>query len=432
MYSNEELYAIQNSFIGFEFEFFSDTKKLDEIKSDLSLLLNKKIILEDKCHSDFNPDRDTFKMEPDNSGGTGMIEFITGPCPYPEAKLILAKTLNYIKTYGYNTARSSIHVNVSFDTKKLGEKANISKLDIGKYILNFDEDYVYKLFPNRKDSVYAKSIKYIMPYDMTLNSPEKILWKNYLMVNTKYYGINFTKTAKGYLEFRYLGGVDYCKKYSKIITLVEYFLVSLYNTLANPAYTKNDLDKLDKVIEEHKFLVKALESYETFKLLRPEIGITVDLDTNEQHINMYWSKLKPKLYDIVIKNKMKKGIINYDADTSKVQIKDAEILDCFEIEGIDIVNCIIQGNLVNCDIFTSTIKNSCNTFCNFFNKSKVISSKIENCYVSKGVECEDCYVFGKNGVFSGHMTSSGIFREGRITKFAKFDKSVEIIEREKI
>ena len=124
--------------------------------------------------------------------------------------------------------------------------------------------------------------------------------------------------------------------------------------------------------------------------------------------------------------------INYDSDISKVQIKDAKLLDCFEIEGIDIVECVVQGNLTNCDIFTSTIKNSCNTFCNFFNESKVISSKMENCYVAKGVECEDCYVFGKKGVFSGHMTGPGIFREGRITKFAKFDKSVEVIEKEKI
>ena len=38
MYSKKELYAIQNSFLGFEFEFFSDKKKLDEIKSDLCLL----------------------------------------------------------------------------------------------------------------------------------------------------------------------------------------------------------------------------------------------------------------------------------------------------------------------------------------------------------------------------------------------------------
>ena len=129
---------------------------------------------------------------------------------------------------------------------------------------------------------------------------------------------------------------------------------------------------------------------------------------------------------------MEEGIINYDSDISKVQIKDAKLLDCFEIEGIDIVECVVQGNLTNCDIFTSTIKNSCNTFCNFFNESKVISSKMENCYVAKGVECEDCYVFGKKGVFSGHMTGPGIFREGRITKFAKFDKSVEVIEKEKI
>ena len=104
MYSKQELFAIQNSFLGFEFEFFSDQKKLDEIKSDLCLLLNKKIVMEDKCHSDFNPDHDTFKIEPDNSGGTGMIEFITGPVLILKQNLFLQK-LSIISKLGAITTQ---------------------------------------------------------------------------------------------------------------------------------------------------------------------------------------------------------------------------------------------------------------------------------------------------------------------------------------
>ena len=230
-----------------------------------------------------------------------------------------------------------------------------------------------------------------------------------------------------------IGGKDYCKKYSKIIELAEYFIVSLYHCLANTEYTKEDEKKLDKIIEEHKLLTKALESYENFTLLMPKIGVTVDLDGSEQHIILFWDKMREKLYEITVKNGMKEGIINYDADTGRMQIKGAKLDNCFEIEGIDIVECeISQGNLLNCDIFNSIIKNSCNTFCNFFDNSKVVSSKIESCYVARGVICDDCYVFGTNGVFSGHMTGPGIFREGRTTKFAEFDKSVEVIEQEKI
>jgi len=39
----------------------------------------------------------------------------------------------------------------------------MTNLDIGKVVLNFDEDRVYEEFPNRKNSVYAKSIKFVVP-----------------------------------------------------------------------------------------------------------------------------------------------------------------------------------------------------------------------------------------------------------------------------
>ena len=72
MYSNEQLNAIHSSKIGFEFEFFSN-ENLDLTKDNLAQTLNKTIRIEEKAHSDFAPTQDIFKLEPDNSGGTGMI-----------------------------------------------------------------------------------------------------------------------------------------------------------------------------------------------------------------------------------------------------------------------------------------------------------------------------------------------------------------------
>ena len=45
--------------------------------------------------------------------------------------------------------------------------------------------------------------------------------------------------------------------------------------------------------------------------------------------------------------------------------------------------------------------------------------------------CQDSYVFGKRGVFSGEM-EGGIFRQGRATKLARFGDTTEVIEIEKI
>jgi len=431
MYSNEELNAIHSSKIGFEFEFFAN-ESLDSAKESLSRTLNKKIRIEEKAHSDFAPTEDVFKMEPDNSGGTGMIELVTGPLPFVEAKLIMAKTLKWIRENGYTNERCSIHVNLAFDGKKLGPITNMTKLDIGKFVLNFDEDRVYEAFPNRKDSVYAKSIKFIVPLSgMTQSSPGKNIWRNYAFVNDKYYGINFTKIPKGYIEFRYLGGKDYEKKYSTILSMTEHFITSLYETLVNPNYTEDDLKLLDSVLEKHRHVIESYKTHKSFKERFPNIHLMVDLKTEDQIVEMFYPRIREKIFELLTKADMKEGLINYDADSGRMQIKDAKLMRCFEVKGIDIVDSVIQGNIINCDIFGCDLKNSSVFESNLFGASVVEDCKIEESYVSKNVVCKDSYVFGKRGVFSGEMVG-GIFRKGRATDFARFSKDTEVIEIEKI
>ena len=88
-----------------------------------------------------------------------MIELVTGPMPFVESKLIIAKTLRWIRENGSTNERCSIHINVAFDGKKLGTPTNVSSLDIGKFVLNFNENAVYEAFPNRRDSVLCQVYK---------------------------------------------------------------------------------------------------------------------------------------------------------------------------------------------------------------------------------------------------------------------------------
>jgi len=431
MYSNEQLNAIYSSKVGFEFEFFAN-EDIQEAKTSIANTLNKKIRIEEKAHSDFTPTDEVFKMEPDNSGGTGMIELVTGPLPFVEAKIIMAKTLKWIQENGSTNDRCSIHVNLAFDGKKLGPITNMSKLDIGKFVLNFDEDKVYEAFPNRKDSVYAKSIKFIVPLSgMTQNSPGKNMWHNYMFVNEKYYGINFTKIPKGYIEFRYLGGKDYEKKYNTILSMTEHFLLSLYETLTNPTYSEDDMKKLDAVLEKHQDVIQSYKTYQRFKEKFPDVKIMIDLKTADQIVEMYYPRIRDRIFDLLTKADLKEGLINYDSDTGRIQIKDAELKRCFEINDVDIVDCIIKGNIKGCDIFSSELVDSSIFECNLFGGTECKGCKIEESYVSRNVTADECYVFGHRGVFSGEM-EGGIFRQGRATKFARFSDTTEVIEIEKI
>ena len=430
MYTNEQLNAIYGSKIGFEFEFFAN-EGLDEVKRSLSQALNKQIRVEAEAHSEFKPSDQIFKLEPDNSGGSGMIELVTGPLPFVESKLIIAKTLKWIRENGSTNDRCSIHVNIAFDGKKLGTSTNVSSLDIGKFVLNFNEDAVYEAFPNRRDSVYAKSIKFIVPLSgMTQPSPGRISWKNYMFVSEKYYGVNFSKLPQNYIEFRYLGGKDYEKKYNTIMNMTEHFVLSLYESLVDPVYNVEDLKKLDVILEKHKGVVESYKAYKTFRRNFSKVKLMVDLKTYDQIVETYYPKMREKIFELLTKAGLKEGLINYDSDTGKMQLKDAELMKCFEIKGIDIVDCKIQGNIIGCDVFGTELINSSILESNLFGSTDVISSKIEDSYVSKNVVVKDSYVFGVRGVFSGEM-EGGIFRKGRATDFAKFENT-EIIEIEKI
>ena len=430
MYSNEQLNAIYASKIGLEFEFFAN-EGLDEVKRSLSQSLNKQIRVEEKAHSEFTPTDEIFKLEPDNSGGSGMIELVTGPLPFVESKLIIAKTLKWIRENGSTNERCSIHINVAFDGKKLGTPTNVSSLDIGKFVLNFDENAVYEAFPNRRDSVYAKSIKFIVPLSgMTQPSPATISWRNYMFVSEKYYGVNFSKIPKNYIEFRYLGGKDYEKKYNTIMNMTEHFVLSLYDSLVNPKYNQKDLKVLETILEKHSGVVDSYKDYQTFKKKFPKIHLMVDLKTADQIVETFYPKMREKIFELLTKAGLKEGLINYDADSGRMQLKNAELMKCFEIKGIDIVDSKVQGNILNCDIFSSELINSSLFESNIFGATDVSDSKIEDSYVSKNVMCKDSYVFGVRGIFSGEM-EGGIFRKGRATEMARFENT-EIIEIEKI
>ena len=431
MYTNEQLNAIHFSKIGFEFEFFSKNP-VEEAKTSLAQTLDKRIRIEEKAHSDFAPTDKTFKLEPDNSGGSGMIELVTGPLPFVEAKIILAKTLKWIKENGSTNDKCSIHVNLAFDGKKLGPETNVSKLDIGKFVLSFDENKVFDLFPDRKNSVYAKSIKFITPLSgFHQTSPEKTLSKNYMFVSEKYYGVNFGKVPKGYIEFRYIGGKDYEKKYNKILHLTEHFIISLYESLVDPTYTKKDIEQLDAILEEHKGVIQGMKSYHSFQEQFPEIKVMVDLNTSPQVVEMYFVKMRDKLFEMITQGGLKNGWVNYDADIGRIQLKNADLPQIFELKGIDIVDCKLRGNVKQCDIFSSDVNDSSLKDCNVFGATMVIGSKIEDSYVNRNVVAENCYVFGPRGVFSGEM-EGGVFRKGRITNHARISTETEVIEHEKI
>ena len=158
--------------IGWEFEFYSDFEVVETARS-IGRFLRRKVVVPmalsniDKpkplYHSPVKPTSTIFKLEPDYSGGKKMCELVTGPMEYADARDVLIKVFEWIRSNGYTSERCSVHANISIDPNKIPTKVEIPMLNIVKFILSFDEKKVYDVFPNRVDSVYARSIKELHP-----------------------------------------------------------------------------------------------------------------------------------------------------------------------------------------------------------------------------------------------------------------------------
>ena len=427
--SREEL--LNSALVGVEFEFYSNLE-LEETQKSLSDLLGRKIQLEDKAHSDFQPDDKVFKMEPDMSGGKGLIELVTGAMPYRNTRIVIIKMLNWIKENGYTNDRASIHLNVSFDKKYLEDPYMISKMNVLKFILEFDEARIYKFFPNRENSTYAKSIKWIMPKrEAYWFDEDHIEPNNFKFADTKYYGINFSKKEKNYLEFRYLGGENYHEKKEAVLHLLDRFILQVWNSCNSPRFTPENRIELRRILNKNLPLVEMLRDHRKLNENWPKINILVDLQDNYQTIKVQWDRIKDRVLELIVDGSLEEGIINYDSDYSVIQIKDGVFKTAYNLDGYEFINCKIRGNVLNSSIYGGYVEGSMLTRCNLYQGAEIKDSNVESCYVHGSVTVTNCFVFGRDGIFKVKLVG-GIYREGFLGKDARIDDTTEVVVSKKI
>lgn len=411
--------------IGLEFEFyvndFSFYKTLEMMNIELAPV---KVWGFRKYHSDFTPDKENFKIEPDLSGGSNMVELVTGPLDYYNAKYYLIKIANFIQKYGYTNDKCSIHFNLSFDDDEL----DLNDLNILKLILTTNEEEIYKSYPTRRDNVYAKSIKKIIPfkdYDF-FNVPINSVKNNLRIPNDKYYGINFLHInedkEKQRLEFRYIGGKDYEKNIGQLIYFMERFAIDVYDSI-DASFDSEDINKLEEYLEDNIKLFKNFSKYDNFLIEFPTIVIQIDQNNEYDLVNAYYGKIYPKLYQIIDStDNLNECIINYVTQNQTVEIVDAKIKATSTLSNIDLINCNLEGvfescNILGCDIINSQLSKSTLTHTDVDN-SKVLSCRVE------GSSLNNCYFM--EGFLNGDM-HGGVFRSGELGPYATLDSDVKIV-----
>ena len=410
--------------IGFEFEFYmkdiSYYKTLELLNIELAPV---KVWGFRQYHSDFRPDEKNFKIEPDLSGGSNMIELVTGPLDYYDAKYYLIKIIKFIQTYGYTNEKCSVHFNLSFN----GDK-NLNDLNVLKLILNTDEDEIYRYYPSRKDNVYAKTIKKIIPfkeYDF-FNIPISVVKNNLRLPNDKYYGINFlhinSDKETQRLEFRYIGGKDYEKNLGQLIYFMERFIINTYESI-DVNFNSEDVDKLEEFLEQNISNYKNLAKYDNFIVDFPTIQLQIDQNSNYDIVSTYYDKIYSRIFSLVESTQdLKECIINYVIDKQTIEIVDATFKTSSTIKNYDLINCVVEGIFEDCFFSGSEIRNS------QISKSKVYHSDVDNSKVLnskvEGSQLNNCYFM--NGYLNGDM-SGGVFRSGQLGPYATMDADVKVV-----
>lgn len=415
---------LKDAVVGLEFEFYmkdlSFYKTLELLNQHLDPV---KVWGFRQYHSDFVPDDKNFKMEPDLSGGANMCELITGPLSYYDTKYYLVKIVKFIQTYGYTSEKASIHFNLSFK----GDK-NLNDLNILKLILRTDEDEIYRYYPSRKDNVYAKTIKKIIPYKEYdfFNIPIDTIKNNMRMPNDKYYGINFVninnEKEKQRLEFRYIGGKDYEKNIGQLIYFMDKFIINVHDCI-DKSFDAEDADRLEGYLEENINLFKNFSKYDNFIVEFPTIQIQIDQSNNYDTVAAYYQKIYNRLYNLIDgSTDLKECIINYVTTTQTMEVVDANVKASSNLSGYDFVNCQVEG-IIEDSYFTSCqIKNSQLTKCSLEN-NEVDNSKILNCKVESS-SLTSCYVM--NGYMNADMFG-GVFRSGKLGPYATMDSEVKVV-----
>ncbi len=414
---------LKKSIIGFEFEFYTDKsfyKLLELLNRELSPI---KIHGKRKYHSDLEVDEYNFKIEPDLSGGPDMVELITGPLPYYNAKLILLKILKILQIYAKTDEKTSLHINVSFDKDQTDK--TLDKINILKLILNIDEEKVYKYFPHRRNNFYSKSVKRLIPFKgyNYVNDAVNILINNIQLPDTKYYGINIKEAFNGRLEFRYIGDNDYQFKSREILELMDYFISLTWNSI-DTELDKSEILSLRKLLDKNINTFKNFSKFENFISEFPTIQLEIDKDESFVVVKTYYSNIYNKIYDIInnIFN-LSNCILNWDTENQKMEIVDANFITIFDLKNINIIDSEVEGGTYNnCIFINSIVKNSHLHNCELIS-TEVFNSKLENTNVDQTSSLNKCYYYGgnMNGIFI-----SGVFRSGKIEEFGRLEDDVLI------
>lgn len=338
---------------------------------------------------------------------SGTVFLKTKSLNYAAAKTELAKIYMLIKQHATTEWDNFVQVNISFDE-------NISKiyqLNALKLILSTNEDVAYNNFPDRKNRVGSRSVGELIKPGINSDSAR-------LSLSSSIYAIDLSKIAENIVSYRYIGGKDYQDKFEVSSILIDKWILDLYYIVEYPSYTAEETEKLSKLSKTEN-IDDVFVSYKTFKDKYNKVNVLVDLNPIEGKENIFWATIKERLA-VAMKSLAatdKKMTINYDTDEGRLQIKDAKLYGVSGLNDVDVIDCVISGDVSHLSVYYCHMVNANADFCDFFNGCDIMKSKLYNCYLSDGCTTNDSLIDGDSTV-SGRCSNCTLTEKVKYTKSA--------------
>jgi hypothetical protein len=418
-----------NSLVSLEIDFYSKEHE-PSVRMQIASITSRKVLKSDILMEPILPNFDFLKLEQMHSK---KYRLTSGFIPYSEARLLSYKIFDWINTNGKTSWDCDFSFSLMFNDFGMMGTPNISRLNILKMILHYPESKVYDLFPERKNYPRSKSIKNIYPSSkFYIDTPSSLSSNSFMFPLRKYYGIDFTSLDAGNLRFRYLGGTDYHTKIEQCFAFIDISIFCLRHCIATPNLTKEQNETLDQILESNQRIINSYSSAEALKENFPDITLMTDLTTNFQIVGTLYPYIRDRVFKLLSESRMTEGFINYDSDQGKLQIKDTDIKNAYLLEGVDIFDSKVVGNVSGCDVFSSEILDSDIFNSNLFNRSKATNSFFDQSYLNTNSILVDCDIMGSNSIISGHVDGGRLISGRVVTNQAKISDMTEIISFEKI
>lgn len=258
-----------------------------------------------------SPGSKTWAVEDDSSLGENGVEIKSPPMPVPnfvKSGGPLESMFDWIDRIGDTDSSCGFHCHMSLKNTK-------HELDYIKLILFTDEGWIYTAFSERAGSYYAKSMKDKMIGDqpLTKSETESLFNKKDLVIKSKmkkehYDGVSLIDEKIGHVEFRYMGGSGYHRKYKEVRAIIGAYAHNLA-LATDPEYRRKEyILKLERITNKTELFVLNTRLQILTALQKHGGAVATDVDKK---------MLAKMIVDVKKKISSISGSVKLDASTEK-------------------------------------------------------------------------------------------------------------------